>query len=79
MTKAEWDRCTNPAPMLDFLRGKVADRKLRLFACACCRHIWPLLGDERFRRAVEVAERFADGLASREEAEEGAKEAFQAC
>ena len=67
MTEAEWLDCTRPEPMLQFLRGKVSKRKLRLFACGCCRRIWRLLTHERSRRAVEAAERFADGRASKAE------------
>jgi hypothetical protein len=48
--------------MLLHLRGRGSNRKLRLYACACCRRFWPLLRDERGRRAVEVAEQYADGL-----------------
>jgi hypothetical protein len=72
MTETEWLENTSAEEMLSFLMMKYesgggSDRKLRLVACAYCRRIWSLLGDERSRRAVEVAERFADGLAGRAE------------
>jgi hypothetical protein len=47
--------------MLEFLRDKVSDRKLRLFSCACCRLIWDQIKTEACRRAVEIGESYADG------------------
>lgn len=65
MTEAEWLECTDPVLMLAFLRGKASNRKLRLFACACCRDIWNLIQSGAGRRAVEASEEYADGLIRR--------------
>src|SRR5687768_2884954 len=42
-------------------RTKSGRRKLRLFACACCRWVWRLLPDAPCRSAVEAAESYAEG------------------
>jgi hypothetical protein len=63
MTEAEWLASTDPEAMLQFLAGRVSDRKLRLFACACCRRVWHLVTAEDSRRAIEVSERYAEGRA----------------
>lgn len=60
MTEKEWLVCTDPTSMLDFLHGQASDRKLRLFAVACCRRIWTLVGNDRRRLAV-LTEGYADG------------------
>ena len=61
MTEQEWLACTDPTLLLQFVRGKFSDRKLRLFAVACCRRIWQLIDDDRSRQAIVIAEEFADG------------------
>lgn len=63
MTEQEWQAGTVPEIMVNFLRDRGSERKLRLFACACCRLVWDLLTDGRSRHAVETAERFADSTA----------------
>jgi hypothetical protein len=67
MNEGEWWSCTNPDKLLRFLRGKASERKLRLFAVACCRRIEHLLPDERSRRVFDAGELYADGLVSRKE------------
>ena len=55
--------------------GMMSENDRRLAACCFVRHtpigdgrtVWDLLTDERSKRAVEVAERFADGEASERE------------
>jgi hypothetical protein len=70
MTEAEWLVSGDPNLMLKFLGRMPSERKLRLFAAACCRRNWHLLSDEISRPGVEVVERYADGLAPSHELEE---------
>src|SRR5262249_52967385 len=67
MTEEEWFACPDPQRMLPFLRVTASERKMRLFACACCRRIWDLYEADCSRSAIDAAERFADGVISGEE------------
>jgi hypothetical protein len=78
MSEKRWLEGLDPDPMLDFLGDKISQRKLRLLACAACRYVWPHLVDERSRNAVEVAEHFADGLASVDELKKAYEQACRA-
>ena len=63
-TWKDWLACSDPRRMLNHLYNFLPDpRKMRLFACACIRRMWPDLNDQPSRNAVSVAERYADGQA----------------
>lgn len=64
-----------PQRFLDLIRTRASPRKLRLVGCAFARSRWHLLVDGRSRRAVELAESYADGSCSLDvllDAQEGA-------
>lgn len=67
MTERDWLKCDDPATLLDFLGANLSERKLRLYVCACCRRLGTHLRDERSQRAVDVAERYAEGACSGED------------
>jgi hypothetical protein len=70
MTEAEWLACKDPLRMLRSAqrsaRYRKGERLWRLLACAAARRIWDAF-DPLCRGAVELAERFADGLATEED------------
>lgn len=75
MTEAEWLAGVDPEAMLGWLtrdtgpfgpygdpecqKQKWLERKLRLFACACCHRL--RLEDQRLLSAVQIVERYAEG------------------
>ncbi len=73
MTEEEWLTGNDPTPMLEFLRGKVSDRKLRLFGCACCRGVSNHFEDQRYWQLLDVAEQFTDSAVTDSERSEARK------
>jgi hypothetical protein len=63
MTEAEWLACDNPQRMIQCVSPPLwGERRGRLFTVACCR-LLDVLFDDPLARAIETAERFADGQA----------------
>jgi hypothetical protein len=75
MTEAEWLAATDPESMLEFLRGKISDRKLRLLVAAACHRIWWLL-PQASRTFVETLVAYADGLVTNAEYHAASDAAF---
>jgi hypothetical protein len=78
MREEEWVRSTDPQSMLEFLQANPDRRKARLFVCAGCRTIWSLLPDERSRKAIGIAEEYADGAIGEDLRKQAFYEALQA-
>jgi hypothetical protein len=70
VTEAEWPTCAKPEQMLGLLPIDTSERKLRLFACACCYRQWQVVSDDRGRAVVEDVERLVDKGVSRQEFDE---------
>ena len=79
MTEFEWLAHGDPRRLLEILRDvNPSDRKMRLFICACCRAFLAPTADERLREAIDVGERYADGLADKAERDAALAAADQA-
>jgi hypothetical protein len=62
MTEAEWLVCEDPRVLLaKYHLARVSERKMRLFACACCYWLWDRLDSEEIRQCLHAAELLADG------------------
>jgi hypothetical protein len=61
VTERQWHECGDPEKLLEHLKDKASDRKLRLFAVACCQHISRLIVEPASRPAVTAAEKLAEG------------------
>jgi hypothetical protein len=60
-------------------REGVCDEKMvHRFSCFCVREIWHLLKDERSKKAIEVKEKWIDGLVSDSELKDAAADAADA-
>jgi hypothetical protein len=73
MTEQEWLTGTDLLKLLVFLRGRASERKLRLFACTCCREVIPFFQGKtdflgkKYLDAVSAAEHLADRQITEEE------------
>jgi hypothetical protein len=70
MTEAEWLECVSPQKMREHLESVApSERKLRLFAAACCRRVARWFVGPRQSAALDELERYAEGQVSAEELE----------
>jgi hypothetical protein len=67
MTEAEWLACGSWWQLSQAAPSRLTRRKFRLFLVACCRPFWVRMSDARCRRALEIAELYADEAASPED------------
>jgi hypothetical protein len=68
MTETDWRECRDPGVLLEFLRPRASNRKLKLFDAACARGVWHLLCGASLRDALAEAEECCDHEGVREPA-----------
>ena len=64
MTEGEWLASADTVAMLELLGIHAGERKMRLFACACCRRHSHRVEGTYAAKAIEVVEEYVDGRAS---------------
>ncbi len=76
MNEQEWLTATDPILMLDFLCGRISDRKLWLFTAGCFRRLYSGPGRTHdtarkniAKRTMELIERFVEGEVTEAEAQ----------
>src|SRR5262245_44046741 len=79
MTEADWLACENPMLLFELVRTRDRKRKHQPYGCACCRRSLGRPLDDLARRAVEIAERHADGYAPRSELLRAERSSHSAC
>jgi len=78
MTEREWLENGRIGPLIFYVENKGSERKLRLFAHACCRRIEHLLIDHRSLAALAALENFIEGKCAKEELEHHYRQAGEA-
>jgi hypothetical protein len=72
MTEERWLACQTPRDLYSHVRYNTkyrraaVRRQFLLYTCGCCRQVWHLLGDDS-KAAVEMVERYAEGVVRRSE------------
>jgi hypothetical protein len=69
MTEEQWFASTDAAQLIRACPKKIAPRKLRLFMADWFRLNWDTVRVPAVREAVELAERYVDGIASKKQLE----------
>ena len=75
MTESEWLTETDHYRHVPFVADRISRRQARLLAVAFCRAAWDRLDVAGLRAVVEVAERYADDAATRDELEDARQSA----
>jgi hypothetical protein len=78
MTEQEWLTAIDPHYLFKKVHGFMFERKLRLFAIACCNRVSTLCNDSLAMNWLSVAEMYADGQAQKPQRQNAEGEAHRA-